>query len=1060
MMKNGVWLVTFYDVFSRVTAKAINTLNVTRSALAATMWSRTTPDIGATPLSYISYNYYDNYSYAGVKSAIIPDLQKPDAAGAPNAERATATSTLTRGLLTGTKQKVLGSSPEKWITTTYYYDDRQRLLQASSDNIAGGLDVITNLYNFQGKLLSAYVSHSNPRSTVTPGTTITIANTYDNGGRLLESKQRLNGTTDFKTIFTNRYNEQGELICKTLGNIDSLEFDFNIRGWLTGINKGYAVNGAAEGKGHYFGTRIFYDHGFSKKQLSGNISGIAWRGYNDGIYRAYGYDYDENDRLTRADFTQQDQSGGAFTNTSMDYSVDGLQFDGNGNILSMKQKGMDGVTKVTTDNLSYRYASNSNKLLAVTDAGGTAAQLGDFKNGTNTGDDYEYDINGNLTKDLNKTIISISYNYLNLPEFIDFGAKGNIRFLYDAAGNKLQKTVTELSPNAKTTVTHYIGQLNFKNDSLRFIGHSEGRTRVVYKTGQQPQYVYDYFEKDHLGNIRTVLTEQRDFSMYAATMEPDAAPKETVLFSNVDETRKSLPPGYPAASKTANGFAARLNARQGQKSIGPSLVLRVMAGDSIRIAAKAFYKTVAGSQKEAPSALPETMLADLLTVFGGSTATAATHGNNAVSPAMPFNADFYNHQYQQLKRKEPQQHPEQPKAYLNYVLFDDQFKLVEQNSGVKRVQVIPDEIQSLVKEKMIIAKSGFLYVYTSNESPQDVYFDDVEILDANGPLLEETHYYPYGLEMAGISFNAFPGKNYPANAVKYNGKELQQKEFSDQQGLDWYDYSARFYDVQIGRWTSIDPLSEVSRSWSPYNYTLNNPVRYIDPDGRLWKEAKEVASLVKDMKKVIDRLNAEKLKLQAKLMAGPKSEKDKTKFLNSIKEIDLRTADLNVSLLDIEMLGNDPGRTYDLVHVSDNENYRVYKGDDGVINIQGSSNALYVHEIKHVALALSSPGGLQFSANNYLRPVSSYGVEDEIKGYQAQFGYDPGSLPVGIRGSYEKITQENLANLRNSDNSYVYPGIRQKQDLFEEGLRSWKKEEKRLKKEQEKEQQKTKDANP
>jgi len=90
--------------------------------------------------------------------------------------------------------------------------------------------------------------------------------------------------------------------------------------------------------------------------------------------------------------------------------------------------------------------------------------------------------------------------------------------------------------------------------------------------------------------------------------------------------------------------------------------------------------------------------------------------------------------------------------------------------------------------------------------------------------------------MSGISSNALKGSNYPENRMKYNGKELQSKEFGDGSGLELYDYGARMQDPQIGRWSTQDRFANVYVSLSPYQYAANNPVKLIDEAGKLLKD--------------------------------------------------------------------------------------------------------------------------------------------------------------------------------------------------------------------------------
>ncbi len=167
------------------------------------------------------------------------------------------------------------------------------------------------------------------------------------------------------------------------------------------------------------------------------------------------------------------------------------------------------------------------------------------------------------------------------------------------------------------------------------------------------------------------------------------------------------------------------------------------------------------------------------------------------------------------------------RALFRYRFFDKYFNLDPTRSGIRQANN-PDQLAMLSAEEISFNTTGYFYVYVTNESPTDVSFDNLLIKHYPGFLLQENHYYPFGLLNKALSSDEQTGFH---QRYGFNGKEFEN-------GLDWRvnDFGARMYDPVLGRWDMVDPHASNYWSWSPYHFAANNPVSMIDPNGMDWYE--------------------------------------------------------------------------------------------------------------------------------------------------------------------------------------------------------------------------------
>jgi RHS repeat-associated protein len=592
--------------------------------------------------------------------------------------------------------------------------------------------------------------------------------TYDHMQRIKTHKQRIGDHTE--VIAENRYDELGRLEQKSVGGNET------VTNRLQNIDYSYNVRGwlkdvndpkKLNATNDLFGFAIDYN-----RSDEGVTAKSLFNGNISGVYWKT-----DNNSSTYKGYEYTYDALNRFERAKFSenknyksmYDVSVYNYDRNGNIKRLVRKMPNSTnTRFGTTMDNLKYTYNGNQLLAVKDYISNANGLEGFNDGNTTGNDYLYDANGNMVVDKNKNITEITYNHLNLPETVSINDGG---VQVGTISYTYDATGEKLEKTVSTgTTTSYAGNYIYENNSLKYFNHPEG---YVETNGNNFEYVYQY--KDHLGNIRLSY-------------------KDTDGNGSISGNSSSV--FYDGINANSSGWNSR-GAKYGSTA-HPSTA-HVLSGESSIVLRKTSKGDVYAHSN---TWIPIRNSEPTEYIFSGWIYAESTGSSYQSSARLVF---FMN--------KETETDYATQVEHSDVVTTKNKWVYIE-----KRVFVPPliDKINLRVG------------MYNGGAFTTNVWFDNLSIRKVDHiqdiEIIEENNYYPFGLKHKGYN-NTVTSTNI-ALRYKFGGKEL-----NDELGLDWYDVSARNYDPAIARWMNIDPLAELMRRHSPYNYAFNNPIIFQDPDG-------------------------------------------------------------------------------------------------------------------------------------------------------------------------------------------------------------------------------------
>lgn len=381
------WLFNKYDAFNRVIMSGEISLTLDHAAARQTVasfyagvssnLSLRYEDLSGTIHGYTnrsypvltnanqvySITYYDNYNFlSGFGSS---DYQfKPEPSIGLNGNYPHA-----QKMVTGSKVVILGTNT--YLNSVNYYDKFLRPVQIVALNHLNGIDRMSNAYDFSGKIIKERIDHTGPQPVI-----IDKEMTYDHAGRLKKVYHTINGGSKI-LLADHQYNEIGELTEKNIHSEDentflqSLDFTYNIRGWLSRLNSQEPDPNATHADLYAFelSYEALTQNGLPNFQpaYNGNISAFAelrpMRTDETGLpfKSTFVYRYDARDQLRQAAYYQPSNPTKNGT-----YDIPLITYDANGNILTLKRNGITNGVQGLIDNLTYSYQGN--QLIKVDDS--------------------------------------------------------------------------------------------------------------------------------------------------------------------------------------------------------------------------------------------------------------------------------------------------------------------------------------------------------------------------------------------------------------------------------------------------------------------------------------------------------------------------------------------------------------------------------------------------------------------------------------------------------------------------------------------------------------------